>query len=130
MAASGNQRGAGWVLFAATVMILVGAFQAFMGLIAILDDPVFLATPNYTLELSTSSWGWLHLLWGTIVVLVGLGLLAGQTWARAVGIIVVGAQAFVNFMHIPVQPWWSILLIALDIAVIWALCVYRPAEID
>jgi hypothetical protein len=111
-------------------MILVGLFQAFMGLVAILGDPVFVATPDYTLELSTSSWGWLHMLWGIIVVLVGLGILAGQTWARVVGIVVVGAQALVNFAHIPVQPWWSILLIALDIAVIWALCVYRPIEVD
>lgn len=130
MATVGSQRGAGWVLFAATVMILVGVFQALMGLFAILGDPVFVATPDYTLELSTSGWGWIHLLWGILVGLVGLGLLAGSTWARVVGIIVVGAQAVVNFVHIPVQPWWSILLIALDITIIWALCVYRPVDID
>lgn len=130
MASRGDDRGAGWVLFAATVMILVGAFQAFMGLVAIIGNPVFVTTPDYVMALSTSGWGWLHMAWGIIVALVGLALLSGATWARVVGIIVVAAQAFVNFTHIPIQPWWSILLIAIDIAIIWALCVWRPPAID
>ena len=125
-----DSRGAGWVLFAAVVMILVGLFQAFMGLVAVLGNPMFATTPDYVLALNTSTWGWLHIFWGIIVGLIGLGLLSGATWARVAGIIVVSAQAFANFAHIPIQPWWSILLIVIDIAIIWALCVYRPAEIN
>ena len=125
-----SERGAGLTLFAGVMMILVGAFQGFMGLFAILGDEIFVASPEYLLKLSTSSWGWVHMLLGILVALTGLALLAGQTWARVVGIFFAAVAAFSNFMFIPQHPVWSILLIILDVAVIWALCVYRAPEIN
>ena len=79
------------------------------------------ADNTYYLSLDTTSWGWTHLIVGIIVFLAGLGVLAGQVWARTVGVIVAAGSAIVNFAFIPVYPVWAIVVIAIDIAIIWAL---------
>jgi len=49
----------------------------------------------------------------------GYFILAGQPWARAVGIGVSALSALANFLFIPYYPIWALILIALDVAVIW-----------
>ena len=62
-------------------------------------------------------------------MLVGFAILAGQTWARVIGIIVASLSALANFAFIPYYPFWAIMLVAIDLWVIWALCVWQPQEI-
>ncbi len=83
-----------------------------------------MVAPNHVFEFDTTSWGWIHLIAGIVVLLAGFGVLAGQTWARVVGIMVATLSAIANFMFIPYYPIWSILIIALDVFVIWALAVH------
>ena len=71
------------------------------------------------------TWGWWHLIVGAVVLVVGLGVLSGAAWARWIGIILVGLQAITNFLYIPVQPFWALTLIAIDLWVIHSLCVHR-----
>jgi hypothetical protein len=111
------------VVFAATMMIMVGIFQAINGLIAIIDDDVtFFELPqNYTFDYSVSTWGWIHLFLGILVFLAGLALFSGRTWAAVIAIIIAMLSAISNFFWIPYYPFWSILIIALDVFVIWSL---------
>jgi hypothetical protein len=121
---------AGFVLFAAIMMIMAGCFQAFAGVVAIFENEFYVATRNYLFQLDATTWGWIHLLLGVIVGLAGLGLLAGQTWARVVGITLAVLSAIANFLFIPYYPFWSLLIIALDIFVIWALAAHGRALRD
>jgi hypothetical protein len=114
----------GFALFAALMMIMAGCFQAFIGLIAIFENEFYVATRNYLFELDATTWGWIHLLMGVIVGLAGMALLAGQTWGRVVGIILAVLSAIANFLFIPYYPVWSLLIIALDVFVIWALAAH------
>jgi hypothetical protein len=114
----------GFILFAAIIMIMVGFFQAFAGLVGILENEFYVATRNYLFELDATTWGWIHLIGGVIVGLAGFGLLAGQTWARVVGITVVVLSAIANFLWIPYYPFWALTVITLDIFVIWALAAH------
>jgi hypothetical protein len=114
----------GFVLFAALMMIMAGIWQALAGLIALFENEFYVATRNYLFEFDATTWGWIHLLVGVIVGLAGLGLLAGQTWARVVGITLAVLSAIANFLFIPYYPFWSMLIIALDIFVIWALAAH------
>jgi hypothetical protein len=76
-------------------------------------------------EQATPGWaGWIHMILGVIVALAGFGLLAGRTWARAVGITLAVLSAIANFMFIPYHPFWALLVIALDVFVIWALAAH------
>jgi hypothetical protein len=118
---------AGFTLFAALMMIMAGVWQGLAGLIAIFENEFYVATRNYLFEFDATTWGWIHLLLGVIVGLAGLGLLAGQTWARVVGITLAVLSAIANFLFIPYYPFWSMLIIALDVFVIWALAAHGRA---
>jgi vacuolar-type H+-ATPase subunit I/STV1 len=111
----------GLVTFAGIMMIMIGAFQAFTGLVALFQNQFYLSTPNYLITVDTTTWGWIHMTLGVLVLLAGIALLAGQTWARIVGVVLAALSAFANFTFIPYSPIWSLTIIALDTFVIWAL---------
>jgi hypothetical protein len=113
--------GVGWSVFAAVMMIMAGIWQGLAGLIAIFENEFYVATRDYLFQFDATTWGWIHLGVGVVVGLAGLGLLAGQTWARVVGIILAVLSAIASFLFIPYYPFWSMLIIAVDIFVIWAL---------
>ena len=121
----------GWALggiaFAATVMVLVGVFQAIAGLVAIFDDEFYVVRHNYTFDLDTTAWGWIQLGVGIVVALVGFSLFARRAWAGVATIVFAGLSAIANFFFIPYYPVWALLLIGLDFWVIWALT--RPGAI-
>jgi hypothetical protein len=114
----------GFILFAAIMLIMSGIFQFFAGLVALFDNEFYVATRNYVFQFDATSWGWIHLIGGLIVALAGFGLLAGQTWARVVGIILALLSAIANFAFIPYYPFWALTIITLDIFVIWALAAH------
>jgi hypothetical protein len=114
----------GFTVFAAVMMIMAGVWQALTGLIAIFENEFYVTTRNYIFQFDVTAWGWIHLVVGAVVGLTGLGLLAGQTWARMVGIVVAVLSAISNFLFIPYYPFWSILIIAADFFVIWALAAH------
>jgi hypothetical protein len=111
----------GWTVFAAFILILIGSFDIIAGLAGIIEDEFYVATPNYIFEFDATTWGWIKLLWGIVVLLAGLALFSGAVWARTVGVIVALISAILNFAWLPVYPVWAITIIAIDIAVIWAL---------
>jgi hypothetical protein len=111
----------GFTMFAAVMMITVGAWQALQGLIAIFENEFYVQTRNYLFEADATSWGWIHLVLGVIVAFAGFGLLSGRTWARVVGITLAALSATANFLFIPYYPFWSILIVAVNVLVIWAL---------
>jgi hypothetical protein len=111
----------GAVLFAGFLMIIVGIFQALEGLAAIFKDDLFVLTANYAFDLDVTAWGWIHLLLGLLVVFGGYALMAGRTWGRILALVLATLSAIANFLYIPYYPFWSILMIALAVWVIWAL---------
>jgi hypothetical protein len=114
----------GFILFAAIMMMMAGVFQALAGLVAIFENEFYVATRNYLFKFDATTWGWIHLILGVVVALAGWGLLSGRTWARAVGITLALLSAIANFLFIPYYPFWSLLIIALDVFVIWALAAH------
>jgi hypothetical protein len=102
-------------------MIMIGVFHAIQGLVALFNDEFYVVGEKWTFEFDITAWGWIHLLGGIVVALAGFALFTGAVWARVVGVLVAGVSAVVNFMWLPYYPFWSILIIALDIFVIWAL---------
>ena len=117
----------GFISFAAVMMIMTGAFQALAGLVAIFEDQFYVLTANYVFQFDVTTWGWIHLILGVVVVAAGLGVLSGQTWGRVVGITLAMLSAVANFLFIPYYPFWSLLIIGLDVLVIWALAAHGDA---
>lgn len=116
----------GGMIFAATVMVMIGVFQILMGIAAIARNAFFFHPTAYPYSINTTGWGWIHLIIGAALIVVALGLYRGDTWARMAGIAIVVISAIDNFLFMPYYPLWAIVLIGLDVFVIWALAKAGP----
>ena len=116
----------GWGVFAAIMLIIAGGFDVLYGFIALaMPDSAYLPTGGGALFLfDVQGWGWWHVIRGALLVLVGAALFSGATWARVVAVILVILNAVGQLFLLPVQPWWSLIVLTLDILVIYALTVH------
>ncbi len=124
--------GFGSTAVAASLLILGGLLEFLMGLAVVIRASYFksLATysstvTNYAYHWNISNWGWLNFSLGILVVLVGVSVLLGQTWARWAGVVVAIMSAISSFLWLPFYPIWSIIVIAVDVFIIWALATAR-----
>ena len=121
----------GWTLFAAVIMLLVGAFHVIQGLVALFKDDYYAVAPSgLVLNVSYTSWGWIHIVGGLIVVAAGVALFTGKMWARVLGTAMACVSAIVNVGFLAAYPLWSALVIFMDIAIIMALTVHGSAMED
>ncbi|HET9724456.1 MAG TPA: hypothetical protein VFR44_11545 [Actinomycetota bacterium] len=120
----------GWTFFAGFMMIMIGAFHVIAGLAGIFEDEFLRVVPAvgtqvqgdvYFLQFDATTWGWIHLIGGIVVALAGFGLFSGAVWARTVGVIMAVISTLIAFAWIPYYPVWGIIIIAMAVAVIWAL---------
>jgi len=111
----------GWAFFAAMMLMMVGVFQMIEGVVAIAKDDIIVKTPNYVFSASVTRWGWIHLILGGLILLVGVGILRANLVARSIAVVLAVLSAIANFAWLPYQPIWSITIIAINIAIIWAL---------
>lgn len=111
----------GLALFAGVMMTITGVLQILVGIVALVDDDFYVQTNNYTFNLDLTGWGWTQILLGVILAAVGIGVISGNLLARFIGIFIVSLVLINNFLFIPHYPFWSILLVALDGFIIWAL---------
>ncbi|WP_206025622.1 hypothetical protein [Rhodococcus sp. 14C212] len=107
-------------------MATIGILQFFQGIAAVAEDEVFVQGQEYTFEFDLTTWGWIHIVFGVVMVVVGIALITGATWARVAAIVVAALSILANFLWLPYYPWWSILIIALDVVVIWAVSTWQP----
>jgi hypothetical protein len=112
----------GWIVFAGTMMAMLGVFHMFEGFIALFrHSQIVFPTSGLAVQVSYTQWGWTQILAGAVVFLVGLGLFTGRTWARTLGVVVVLVSALINFAFANIYPVWSLTLLALDFLVIYAI---------
>jgi hypothetical protein len=115
----------GWILFAAVMLILVGSFHVIQGFVALFKDDYYLVgSSGLVLNVDYTAWGWIHIVGGVIAVAAGLALFRGRMWARILGTVVACVSAVVNIGFLAAYPFWSIAMIAMDVAIIMALTVH------
>jgi hypothetical protein len=110
-----------WGIFAAIMMVLGGVLNIIHGLVALLNDDWAVWSNGDAVYLDLTTWGWVHILVGALVILAGIGVLSGNILARSFGVLLAGISIVTNFLYIPVYPVWSITVIVLDVLMIWAL---------
>ena len=113
----------GWIGFAAIVMLIVGFLDFFEGLIAVIRGQYYVVHGNQLIVFDTTTWGWLTLIWGILLVLAGFGLWTGAGWARWFTIVVVGLNILgqLSWLGASAYPLWSLVIITLNIIVLYAL---------
>ncbi|MGZ9275464.1 MAG: DUF7144 family membrane protein [Nitrospira sp.] len=112
---------AGFSVFAAVMMMMIGVFQAIAGLVALFNSSFYVVGEKWVFQFNTTTWGWVHLILGIVVFFAGAALFSGAVWARTVGVILSVIVAVLSFAWLPWYPIWAIILITLTVFVIWAL---------
>ncbi|MGW0178308.1 DUF7144 family membrane protein [Nocardia sp. NPDC003345] len=113
---------------AAVLLLTVAVLSILAGISAVASDELFVEGPDYTLQFSATTWGWVHIVLGILLAIAAVALMTGALWARIVAVFLAGLSIIGNFLWIPYYPWWSIVVIALNIVVIWAVSAWRPHE--
>ena len=111
----------GWAGFAGIMLIMIGMFDVIQGLVALFNDEFFVVTQEWVFEFDITAWGWIQLILGVILIASGVGIFSGHVAGRTVGVIAAGLAAIVNFAWLPYYPIWSVIIIAVCVAIIWAL---------
>jgi hypothetical protein len=111
----------GLIFTAIILMVFGGSFHVLQGLSALITGSFYDVRPGYDIGLDVTTWGWLQLIGGTILMFAGMFLLTGVVWARIVAIAVTFLSAIGSFYSIPYYPVWSVLMLAVEIAVLWVL---------
>lgn len=127
---SGSPWAAGGTVFAGVLLFVDGILGVLKGIAGIASNDVYTRINDYVFKFSVTSWGWIHLILGVILILVGLGILKGATGARGAGVVLASLNLIANFMWLPYTPVWAIVTIAIDVFVIWALCTDRSNPSD
>ncbi|MFE6354925.1 hypothetical protein ACFVOO_19045 [Streptomyces rochei] len=118
-------RSSGWVtggvVFAGVLLVLNGALAVLQGIAAIAEDDVYARVGSYVYELNLTGWGVIHVILGALVLVTGIGLLRDMAWARFAGIFLASLSLIAQFLFLPYSPVWSVIMMAIDVFVIWAL---------
>ena len=101
--------------------MIAGVMNILQGVAGIANDDVYAHISNYTFKFDTTAWGWIHLILGILVAVVGWGAYSGAGWAKVIGVIIVGLAMIANFVWLPYQTWWALLLIFIYVAALWSL---------
>ncbi len=127
-----DDAGYGWRSFAGILIIIAGFFNAIDGLVAIINANRIQGVVNGQATLpvtdKVSSWGWLVLIVGIVMIFAGFAIFNGATWARVVGIVVVSINMIVQFSYLAHFPFWSFTMILVDTLVIYGLVVHGRPE--
>ncbi len=116
---------AGWVAFAGLLLMVIGGLDFLQGLVAVIRDQYYIVGDNGALVLDVSQWGWIMMIWGVVLALVGYGLVSAASWARWVAIVVVGLNFIAQLGYDGSSGYtlWSLTVIALNIIILYALIV-------
>lgn len=125
--AAGGQHST-WIAFAGVVMAVLGFLDLIWGLAAVLNDEVVVVGGHGVMVLDITTWGWVQLVIGVAIVLTALGLLVGNTAARFAGVFLLAVNAVLQVIWFSAAPLWALLIIALDIVLIYQLCVNWTEE--
>ena len=113
----------GWVYFAGILMFISGLFQVFLGIMALVNNTVYVVTEKSLTAFNFTAWGWIHIILGVVLVTAAASVFSGRWWGRLVGSVIAGLAILENLIFLPAYPIWGIAAIALSATVMYALLV-------
>jgi hypothetical protein len=122
-----GREGGGLIVFATVLLVVLGCFNLIDGIAAIARSHVFVGNAHYVFS-DLRFWGWVATIFGALQLLAALGIMAGNQLARWFAVAVVGLNAIGQMGFIPAYPFWSLMIIAVDVVAIWGLCAYGSRE--
>ena len=125
--ARADGRGYGLILFAGSLLLVVGCWNLVYGIAALANSHVFVANAHYVIG-DLRAWGWVTLILSVLQLVAAGGILMGNQLARWFAVAVVGINAVEMMFFIPAYPFWALIIIAADVVALWGLCAYGSRE--
>ncbi len=110
-----------WTLFAGVLILIAGVMHLLTGIAAIAQRDVFVIDSDEIFRINLTAWGWIHVVIAALIIIAGIGIVTGKAWGYLTGIALAAVSVLANFIFAPMYPFWSLVIIAVDILVIWAL---------
>ncbi|MGW0328605.1 DUF7144 family membrane protein [Nocardia sp. NPDC003183] len=117
---------AGVTMLAVIMLLVAGTLSILRGIADVTEDELFLIPSEYSYQLDVSAWGWIHLALGVLLVAVAVGMILTASWARFAAYCLAALSIIANFLSLPYCPWWSVIIIGIDLVVIWAISTWNP----
>ena len=121
-----GSHGYGLVLFAAILLFVTGCFNMIQGIAAIANSHVFVSNAHFVFG-NLKTWGWITLIVGILQLLAAAGVLAGNQLARWAAVVMLALNAIDQMFFIPAYPFWSLMIIAMDVVALYGLCAYASS---
>ena len=126
-AGGGMRESYGMVIFASVLLLVLGFLNLIDGVVAIAKSHFFAGNAHYVIG-DLRSWGWTVLILGVLQLLVAAGVVTGNQVARWTAVALIGLNAIAQMMFLPSYPFWSLMIIAIDVVALWGLCAYGSRE--
>lgn len=114
----------GWAVFAGVLLIMDGIFQFIIGLTTLFNHHWYAVTNGAWLVFNYTGWGWIQMAIGVLLALAGLSLLRGDMAGRIVAVVFAVLSAIANLAFLNVFPLWSLVVIAIDVCIMYAVIVH------
>ena len=122
-----EEKGSGWLTFASIMLVVAGIGNFIWGITAVAKNELLV---NKLLFANLTFWGVVFIILGVLLVAAGIAVLNKAQWAQLFGIIFCALSIIFYFMVIWAHPVWSVLVIAIDVLIIYALAEYGAGETD
>jgi hypothetical protein len=119
-----NQRGAGWLIFAATMLSFAGVVNFIWGIAAIDGSSFFTDEGRYVLFDSLNTWGWFFIIVGILQIFASVSILRGGAFGAVLGIACASINALILLFTVNAFPFAAFMLFIVDILVIYGLATY------
>jgi hypothetical protein len=116
-------QGAGWVMFAGIMILIVAVLNIIYGFAAIDNSKFFVEDTKFIIS-DLNTWGWIILIVGVLQLFAGFSIWAGGEYGRWIGLITASVSAIGALLSIPGYPFWSLAIFAMDILIIYGLAAY------
>lgn len=113
-------RGYGWVVFAGSMLAIIGTLNTIYGIAAVSNSKFYVRDASYVIS-DLNTWGWVLLCVGVVQFCAAFAIYAGSEFGRWIGILSAGGNAIVQMLVLPGYPFLSLTIFAIDILVIYGL---------
>jgi hypothetical protein len=124
-----EEKGFGWLLFAATMLGLAGVLSIIDGIVGLSKSSFYTSNAHYVFS-DLRTWAWITLIIGVLLIMAAMGVFSGSGFARWFGILIAGLNLIAHFSSVQAYPFWSLIVITLDILIIYALAVYGGKQME
>jgi hypothetical protein len=121
-------RGTGRVVFAATMLLILGTLNIIYG-IGALDDANVLVNDTRLVFSDLNTYGWILILLGAVQLGAGFSLMSGNAYGRVFAIVAGSIGALIALVSVGgAFPWYSLAVFFLCIWVVHGIIVFGEDE--